>query len=144
MNPTADIAALSSIEVDLDGIQPGQRVTLLWQGKPLFVDRRTPKEIALTKADDGADLIDPALDADRAVRPEWLIVIGVCTHLGSVPLGQNGGAPRGDWKGWFCRCHGSHYDTAGSIRKGPAPRNLDLPPYTFMTDTPLRIGRLAN
>ncbi|MGY9046865.1 MAG: ubiquinol-cytochrome c reductase iron-sulfur subunit [Rhodobacterales bacterium] len=140
MNPSADVAALSSIEVDLDGVLPGSRVTVNWRGKPLFIDRRTPKEIALAKADDGADLIDPALDEDRTQRPEWLIVIGVCTHLGCVPLGQNTGDPRGDWKGWFCPCHGSHYDTAGRIRKGPAPRNLDLPPYTFLTDTRLRIG----
>lgn len=140
MNPSADVTALASIQVDLEGVQLGSRITLLWRGKPLFVDRRTPEEIALAKADDGADLIDPALDADRAERSEWLIVIGVCTHLGCVPLGQNSGDPRGDWKGWFCPCHGSHYDTAGRIRKGPAPRNLDIPPYSFVTDMLLRIG----
>lgn len=140
MNPSADVTALSSIVVDLDGIEVGTRITLKWQGRPVFIDRRTPEQIALARADDGADLIDPALDADRAERPEWLIVIGVCTHLGCVPLGQNSGEPLGDWKGWFCPCHGSHYDTAGRIRKGPAPRNLDLPPYTFVTDTRVRIG----
>lgn len=140
MNPSADVIALSSIEVDLDDVEVGMRITLTWQGKPVFIDRRTQEQIALARADDGAELIDPAMDADRAERPEWLIVIGVCTHLGCVPLGQNSGDPLGDWKGWFCPCHGSHYDTAGRIRKGPAPRNLDLPPYTFLTDTRLRIG----
>lgn len=140
MNPSADVTALSSIEVDLDGVEVGTRITLKWQEKPVFIDRRTQEQIALARADDGADLIDPAPDADRAERPEWLIVIGICTHLGCVPLGQHSGDPLGDWKGWFCPCHGSHYDTAGRIRKGPAPRNLDLPPYTFLTDTRVRIG----
>ncbi len=140
MNPSADVTALSSLEIDLDGIEVGTRITVKWQGKPVFIDRRTPEQIALARADDGADLIDPALDADRAVQPEWLIVIGICTHLGCVPLGQEIGDPVGDWKGWFCPCHGSHYDTAGRVRRGPAPRNLDLPPYAFETDTLLRIG----
>ncbi|WP_300513386.1 ubiquinol-cytochrome c reductase iron-sulfur subunit [Aliiroseovarius sp.] len=141
MNPSADVAALASIEVDLEGIQVGTRVTVKWQGKPVFIDRRTEAQIALARADDTAtDLIDPALDAERAERPEWLVVIGICTHLGCVPLGQDSGDPLGEWEGWYCPCHGSHYDTAGRIRKGPAPRNLDLPPYTFVTDTRLRIG----
>lgn len=141
MNPSADVTALSSIDVDLEGIEVGTRITLKWQGKPIFIDRRTQEQIALAQADDGnAELIDPARDAERAERPEWLVVIGICTHLGCVPLGQESGDPLGDWKGWFCPCHGSHYDTAGRIRKGPAPRNLDLPPYTFVTDTLLRIG----
>lgn len=140
MNPSADVMAMSSIDVDLDGIEVGTRITLNWQGKPVFIDRRTQEQIALARADDAADMIDPASDAERAVRPEWLIVIGICTHLGCVPLGQQSGEPRGDWKGWFCACHGSQYDTAGRVRRGPAPRNLDLPPYTFVTDTHLRIG----
>jgi ubiquinol-cytochrome c reductase iron-sulfur subunit len=140
MNPTADVMALSSIEVDLEGIEVGTRITLNWQGKPIFIDRRTQEQIALARADDGADLIDPAPDADRAERPEWLIVIGVCTHLGCIPLGQNSGDPRGEWGGWFCACHGSQYDTAGRVRRGPAPRNLDLPPYTFVSDMLVRIG----
>lgn len=140
MNPSADVTAMSSIDVDLSGIAEGARITLGWRGKPLFIDRRTDAQIALARADDGADLIDPATDAERAQRPEWLIVIGICTHLGCVPLGQETGDPLGDWKGWYCPCHGSHYDTAGRIRKGPAPRNLDLPPYEFLTDALVRIG----
>jgi len=140
MNPSADVTAMSSIEVDLDGIEVGARVTFKWQGKPVFIDRRTEEQIALARADDGTDMIDPATDAEMAQRPEWLVVIGICTHLGCVPLGQNSGDPLGEWDGWFCPCHGSHYDTAGRIRKGPAPRNLDLPPYAFLTDTLLRIG----
>lgn len=140
MNPTADVTALSSIDIDLAGIEVGTRITLKWQGKPIFIDRRTEAQIALAQADDYADMVDPARDADRAKRAEWLIVIGVCTHLGCVPLGQKSGEPLGDWKGWFCACHGSQYDTAGRIRKGPAPRNLDLPPYIFVTDTRVRIG----
>jgi ubiquinol-cytochrome c reductase iron-sulfur subunit len=140
MNPSADVTALSTIDLDLEGIEVGTRITLTWRGKPLFVDHRTQEQIALARADDGADLIDPALDSERAQRPEWLVVIGVCTHLGCVPLGQNSSEPLGDWKGWFCPCHGSHYDTAGRIRKGPAPRNLDLPPYEFVTNSWLRIG----
>ena len=115
MNPSADVTALSSIRVDIDGVQVGSRITVKWRGRPVFIDRRTQEEIALAKADDAADLIDPA-------------------------LGQGGAEPRGNWKGWFCPCHGSHYDTAGRIRKGPAPRNLDIPPYTFLTDTLLIIG----
>jgi len=140
MNPSADVMAMSAIDVDLDGIEVGTRITLSWQGKPVFIDRRTQEQIALARADDAADMIDPAPDAERAERPEWLIVIGICTHLGCVPLGQKSGEQRGNWGGWFCACHGSQYDTAGRIRRGPAPRNLDLPPYTFVTDTHLRIG----
>ncbi len=140
MNPSAAVLATAETEVDLAPIEPGQRVTVTWQGKPVFIAHRTEEEIALGRADNGADLRDPATDAERVVKPEWLVVIGICTHLGCVPLGQRPGSPRGEWKGWFCACHGSAYDTAGRIRKGPAPRNLDLPPYAFVTDTLVRIG----
>jgi ubiquinol-cytochrome c reductase iron-sulfur subunit len=140
LNPTADVSALSSIEVDLDGVDIGTRITVKWHGKPVFIDHRTDNQIALARTDDAAPMPDPASDAERAANPEWLIVIGVCTHLGCIPLGQNDSDPKGNWKGWFCPCHGSHYDTAGRIRKGPAPRNLDLPPYEFITDTLVNIG----
>jgi ubiquinol-cytochrome c reductase iron-sulfur subunit len=140
MNPSADVTALSVVEVDLSGVAPGIRITVKWNGKPVFIDHRTDERIAKARADDTAALPDPALDADRAVRPEWLVVIGVCTHLGCIPLGQRGIDPLGEWDGWFCPCHGSHYDTAGRIRKGPAPRNLDLPPYSFKSDTVISIG----
>ncbi len=141
LNPSADVLSVAKIEVDLTPIEPGSRVTLKWQGRPIFIDRRTPERIALARADDSnPNLIDPATDAQRAQRPEWLVVIGVCTHLGCIPLGQKEGEPVGKWKGWFCVCHGSVYDTAGRVRRGPAPRNLDLPPYTFVTDTLLQIG----
>lgn len=141
MNPSADVLAVSETEVDLEPVELGQRLTVLWQGKPVFIVHRTEAEIAAARADDTAPLRDPEPDSARVQRPEWLVVIGICTHLGCVPLGQREGEPRGQWGGWFCPCHGSHYDTAGRIRKGPAPKNLYLPPYTFVTDTFLRIGR---
>ena len=141
MNPAADIRALSTVEVDLAPIQPGQRITVVWQGKPVFIDYRTPEQIERARADDqNPDLIDPATDASRAKQEEWLIVIGICTHLGCIPLGQRTGDPLGQWGGWFCPCHGSHYDTAGRIRKGPAPKNLVLPPYEFLENNTVRIG----
>lgn len=140
LNPSRDVLALASVELDLAPIDVGQRVTVKWRGRPVFVVRRTKKEIAQARADDDADLRDPATDAERVKRPEWLIVIGVCTHLGCVPLGQKPTDPRGRWGGWFCPCHGSYYDTAGRVRKGPAPANLWLPPYTFIDETRVRIG----
>ncbi len=141
MNPSADVNAFASIEVDLSGILPGSRITVKWRGRPIFIDRRTEERIALARVDDNNfDLIDPATDAERAQRPEWLVVIGVCTHLGCIPLGQNEGDPVGDWDGWFCVCHGSAYDTAGRVRRGPAPRNLDLPPYEFLSDSLIKLG----
>ena len=141
MNPSADVAAFSVVEVDLSGVDRGTRITARWHGKPIFIDHRTQKEIDAARADDhNPDLIDPATDAERAKRAEWLVQIGICTHLGCIPLGQKESDPRGEWRGWFCPCHGSQYDTAGRIRKGPAPRNLDLPPYAFKSDTRLRIG----
>jgi ubiquinol-cytochrome c reductase iron-sulfur subunit len=135
MNPSADVLALSSTEVDLTQIAEGQIVTILWRGKPVFVDHRTAAEIAAAQKDDTAEMRDPEKDADRVKKPEWLITIGICTHLGCVPLGH-----QGEYGGWFCPCHGSVYDTSGRIRKGPAPRNLEIPPYAFLNDTRIRIG----
>jgi len=140
MNPAADVLALSSVEVDLSAIEVGQSITVKWRGKPVFIRRRTPEEIAQARADDGVELPDPASDADRVLRPEWLIMVGVCTHLGCIPLGQKTGDPKGEFGGWFCPCHGSHYDTSGRIRKGPAPENLPVPHYTFLDDNLVRIG----
>lgn len=140
LNPAADVLALSTIEVDLKPIEPGQRITVSWQNRPIFIDHRTPEQIAAAQADDGADLIDPEPDEARVQRPEWLILIGICTHLGCVPLGQKAGDPRGRWGGWFCPCHGSQYDESGRVRRGPAPRNLAMPRYVFLDDTRIRIG----
>ncbi|SLN55274.1 Ubiquinol-cytochrome c reductase iron-sulfur subunit [Pseudoruegeria aquimaris] len=140
MNPSADVSALAVVDIDLEGVEPGSRITLKWKGKPVFIDHRTEERIAQARADDDAPMIDPEPDAERVQRPEWLVVIGVCTHLGCIPLGQGGSDPTGDWNGWFCPCHGSHYDTSGRIRKGPAPRNLDVPPYEFVSDTLVKIG----
>jgi len=140
MNPSADVLSLSTVEIDLEAIQPGQRVTAEWRGKPIFISHRTEEVIARARAEDKDEFRDPATDAERVQRPEWLIVIGICTHLGCVPLGQGERDERGDWDGWFCPCHGSHYDVAGRIRKGPAPENLWLPKYAFLTDTLVRIG----
>jgi len=135
MNPSADVLALSSTEVDLSQIAAGQSVTILWRGKPVFVRHRTEAEIKQAQQDDTAALPDPQKDADRVKKPEWLVMMGVCTHLGCVPLGQ-----KGEFGGWFCPCHGSHYDTSGRIRKGPAPSNLPVPDYAFLNDTRIRIG----
>lgn len=135
MNPSADVLALASVEVDLSSISEGQTVKILWRGKPVFIRHRTADEIAKAVADNTSDLKDPEDDELRAERPEWLIMVGVCTHLGCVPLDQ-----RGDFNGWFCPCHGSHYDISGRIRKGPAPRNLEVPKYTFLNDTTVSIG----
>ena len=135
MNPSQDVLALSSIEVDISAIEPGQQVKKFWRGKPVFIRRRTPEEIEKSVADDTASLPDPELDADRAQKPEWLILVGVCTHFGCVPL-----ADRGEYGGWFCPCHGSHYDLSGRIRKGPAPRNLEVPQYEFLDDNTVKIG----
>jgi len=139
-NPAADARALSSVEVNLGHIEVGQRITVKWAGKPIFVTRRTEREISAAREGDTANLIDPASDSERVERAEWLIVIGICTHLGCVPLGQYTAANRGSWDGWYCACHGSVYDTAGRVRRGPAPRNLDIPPYDFLENGVLRIG----
>ena len=135
MSPDASTLVLASTEVDIGAIPAGQIVTVKWRGKPVFIRHRTPDEIKAAVDADNASMPDPVPDALRAQKPEWLVVIGICTHLGCIPLGN-----QGDYNGWFCPCHGSVYDTAGRIRKGPAPRNLDLPPYAFMTDTKVKIG----
>ncbi len=140
MNPSADVLALSTTEVDLSPIEQGQSITVVWQGKPVFIRRRTPDEIAKARADDTADLPDPQPDEERAQKPEWLVLVGICTHLGCIPLGQKPTDSRGDYGGWFCPCHGSHYDTSGRIRWGPAPRNLEVPPYAYLDDTTIKIG----
>ena len=137
MNPAADTLALASIEVDYAKVEPGQQLVVKWRGKPVFIRHRTAREIAAAVADDTANLRDPATDESRHKpgRPEWLILIGVCTHLGCVPL-----AYRGEYEGYFCPCHGSVFDTSGRIRRGPAPLNLEVPPYEFLSDTRILIG----
>jgi len=140
MNPSAEVLALSTVEVNLEPIQEGQSITIVWQGKPVFVRRRTQAEIDAAGKVDIAELRDPEQDGERAQKPAWLVMIGLCTHLGCIPLGQKPTDPRGEFGGWFCPCHGSHYDTSGRIRKGPAPRNLPLPPYKFVDDNTILIG----
>ncbi len=149
LNPARDTLALSSIDVDLAPVQVGQRLTVAWRGKPVFIAHRTPEEIKAADDVNLADLRDPQKDSDRVKKPEWLIVVGVCTHLGCIPLGQKLGDDRGPYGGWFCPCHGSVYDTSARIRQGPAPLNLWLPGqvdqastalYQFTTDTTIKIG----
>ena len=137
MNPSADVLAMSTTEMDLSSIAEGQSVKTMWRGKPVFVRRRTSAEIEEARKVPMSDLPDPQEDQDRVQKghDQWLVMVGVCTHLGCVPLGQSG-----DYNGWFCPCHGSHYDTSGRIRKGPAPRNLMVPEYTFTSDTTIVIG----
>ena len=136
MNPDAStIAAGAPIDVDLSAIAEGSIVTVKWRGKPIFVRHRSKKEIQEAADAPLAQLPDPQADAQRVKKPEWLVVIGVCTHLGCIPLGHSG-----DYDGWFCPCHGSVYDTSGRIRKGPAPKNLEVPNYVFASDTKLTIG----
>ena len=140
MNPAADTLALASIEVDVSKIAEGQSVTLKWRGKPVFIRHRTEAEIAEAEMVVSDELRDPEEDTARVQKPEYLVVLGVCTHLGCVPLGQKVGEVRGEYDGWFCPCHGSHYDSSGRIRKGPAPTNLEVPPYSFLSDAVIRIG----
>ena len=149
MNPSADTRALASIFVDVSGVEVGTQLTVKWRGKPVFIRRRSPEEIEAARAVKLEELIDgkaenankpdaDASDANRALDEagEWLVMIGVCTHLGCVPIGN----ASGDFGGWFCPCHGSHYDTAGRIRKGPAPRNLDVPVAVFEDATTIKLG----
>ncbi len=154
MNPDASVAALAAIEVDVGAMEVGQAITVKWRGKPVFIRRRAPEEIEAAKAVALDDLPDgdarnenlsgsaPASDDNRAApgKEEWLVMLGVCTHLGCIPKGQSIGDSRGEYGGWFCPCHGSHYDTSGRIRKGPAPRNLDIPQYQFIDETTVKIG----
>lgn len=135
MSASADVLAMSSAEFDLSEIPLGSTVTVKWRGKPVFIKHRKPEEIAKEEAVPMAYLRDQEEDAERCEKPEWLVVLGICTHLGCVPLSN-----AGDFGGWFCPCHGSHYDTSGRIRKGPAPLNLEVPPYKFLEDTKIRIG----
>ena len=135
MNPDASVKALASIEIDLSSIDIGQSITVSWRGKPVFIRRRTQGEIAEARSVAFDALPDPQGDETRVTKEEWLVMVGICTHLGCVPLGQSG-----DFNGWFCPCHGSHYDTSGRIRKGPAPKNLEIPPYEFVGDTRIKIG----
>ena len=135
MNPDASVKALATTEVDVTSVKPGQSITVLWRGKPVFIKRRTENEISEAKSVSMTELKHPEKDEDRASNPEWLVMLGVCTHLGCVPL-----ADKGDYKGWFCPCHGSHYDTSGRIRKGPAPTNLEIPKYEFVNSNTIKIG----
>jgi ubiquinol-cytochrome c reductase iron-sulfur subunit len=165
MNPSADVLALASIEIDLASIQPGQSVTFTWRSHPLFVRRRTEAEIEAARAVPVGELLDsvarnanlpenaPATDENRLTpnvggqqgaqamrRAEWLVLQGICTHLGCTPAASTPQVPEGQYGGWLCHCHGSQYDTAGRVRVGPAPRNLDVPPYQFLSDTRIRVG----
>ncbi len=138
MNPDqSTIAAGAPIEVDLAPIAEGQVIKVFWRGKPIFIDHRTKKEIEEARSIDWHTLPDPQADQARVKEghDQWLVLIGICTHLGCIPL-----AHQGDYDGWFCPCHGSQYDTSGRIRRGPAPANLALPPYAFVSDTKIRIG----
>jgi ubiquinol-cytochrome c reductase iron-sulfur subunit len=135
MNPDASVKALASTEVDISGVEKGQSITVLWRGKPVFIRRRTDEEITKARQVNIDELKHPEKDEDRAKNPEWLVMLGVCTHLGCVPLGD-----KGEYGGWFCPCHGSHYDTSGRIRKGPAPTNMEVPKYEFVNNNTIKIG----
>lgn len=135
MNPDASVKALASTEVDVSNVEKGQSITVLWRGKPVFIRRRTEEEIAEARDVNLEELKHPEKDEDRAKDPEWLVMLGVCTHLGCVPLGD-----KGEYGGWFCPCHGSHYDTSGRIRKGPAPTNMEVPKYEFVNSNTIKIG----
>ncbi len=142
MNPAQDVLAMSSTEVDLKPIVAGQAITVLWRGKPIFVRHRTAAEIKEAADVNVSELRDPQTDAARVQKGHdtWLVVVGICTHLGCVPLGNKPTDPRGEYGGWYCPCHGSQYDTSGRIRKGPAPLNLAVPDYAFENDTKIKIG----
>ena len=136
MNPSADTLALKEIEVDLASLIPGQQITVEWRKKPVFIRRRTPEEIKEAQDVPLDALKDPQADSARVLKPEWLILLATCTHLGCIPSKDM----KGEFGGWLCPCHGSQYDTSGRIRKGPAPLNLAVPPYKFLSDTKVQIG----
>src|ERR671916_1106127 len=142
MNPSADVLALASAEVDVAQVRPGQAIKTTWRKQPVFIRNLTPAEIRQANAVNVADLRDPQSLAERTKpgKANWLVTMGICTHLGCVPLGVGEGGNRGEFGGYFCPCHGSHYDTAARIRKGPAPLNLQVPEYEFISDTVIRIG----
>lgn len=142
MDKAGDTLAAGSIEIDVSKVAEGQQLKTLWRGKPIFVRHRTQAEIAAARATDVAECPDPAADDERfiagldgQIKPQYLVMIGVCTHFGCVPVGE-----AGDFDGWYCPCHGSHYDTAGRIRKGPAPANMEIPPYEYISDTVIKVG----
>ena len=151
MNPAADTLALATTEVDVSKLQEGQSMTVKWRGKPVFIRRRTQAEIAEARAVKDADMKDPESDQTRVAQskfngqdmPQFLVMIGVCTHLGCIPLGQKPMDPHGEFDGWFCPCHGSQYDSSGRIRKGPAPKNLEVPYYEFTEAGRIRIGKVG-
>jgi ubiquinol-cytochrome c reductase iron-sulfur subunit len=142
LSPAADTKAASTTEVDLAPVKEGQAITVKWRGSPVFIRNRTKDEIARAIKDDKASMPDPQPDEARHQegKPQWLIMVGVCTHLGCIPLGQSSTDKKGDYGGWFCPCHGSHYDTAGRIRRGPAPKNLAVPLAVFENETTLKLG----
>ena len=135
MNPDASVKALATTEVDISKVEQGKTITVLWRGKPVFIRKRTKEEINEAQSVKLEELKDPQKDQERVKKAEWLVMVGVCTHLGCVPLGN-----KGDFNGWFCPCHGSHYDTSGRIRKGPAPTNLEIPKYEFVDNNTIKIG----
>jgi len=151
MNPAADVLAMATTDVDLSQIKEGQSLTVVWQGKPVFIRNRTQQEIDEARAVPMDQLKDPQTDQDRVAQsklggkelPQWLVMVGVCTHLGCIPLGQKPTDPHGSYDGWFCPCHGSQYDSSGRIRQGPAPKNLAVPPYDFTDATHIVIGKTA-
>lgn len=154
MNPDASTQALASTEVDLSPVKEGQAITVLWRGKPVFIRNRTKEEVQKAVETPISELPDkaaqndalpdraPATDANRTKKGKenWMVLVGICTHLGCIPKGQGLSDQKGEYGGWFCPCHGSTYDTSGRIRKGPAPRNLEIPPYEFVSDTKIKIG----
>lgn len=140
MNPAADVLALAETEVDLSGIDPGVGITVTWRGSPVFVRHRTEEEIEQARSVDVSSLRDPEPDSERVIEPQWLVVVGVCTHLGCVPQGNKPSETRGQYGGWFCPCHGSVFDLSGRIRGGPAPTNLPVPEYAFEDENTILIG----